>query len=243
MIAALKFSILKPLVVLLFLFLILIAAYPVWAQDATRGGTTRRGKVQERVETRKENVKERVETGGVNRTRRENTTQRIDTMKQRIASREAALKAKLQDFKDKRKAQVAERVNTNLNRINQQRTEQMLKHLNRMSELLSKLENRINQKTPDIKDPTAAKTAIASAKEVISVATNAVNTQAENDYTIDVTSEAAIKSDAQKMREKLHTDLQATRKTVIDAKKAVSNAVRVAKSGSAVKEGTISGQQ
>lgn len=195
--------------------LILVAAYPALAQDATSTGTNRREKVQQKVETRKENV----------------------------ASKEAALKARLEAFKDKRKAQITERVNTTLGKINENQTNMMLKHLDKMLAILDKLEARVNEGKPDIKDPAAAKTAIASARAAIATATDAVKAQAEKDYTIQVTSESKVREDSQAVRRQLHTDLQAVRKQVIDAKRTVANAIRMAKSGSGAKEGTSSGTQ
>lgn len=163
------------------------------------------------------------------------------------ASRTGLFKAKLQTFKDTKKAQIAERVNVNLNGINQKQTIQMAKILDKMSVILDKLEARVNQDKPDIKDPAGAKAAIASAKAAIATASAAVSAQAQKDYTIQVTSENKIRTDAKTQRDKLHTDLQALRKTVIEAKTTVINAIRIAKSGATTiinrKEGTSSGQQ
>lgn len=214
------------------LVLIFIYANSAFAQDATSTATTRKEKVQQRVETRKETAE-----------------QRITALKEKAASREAAMKAKLQTFRDKQKAQIAERVNTNLNKINQKITSEMLKYLTRMSEILAKLETRVNTGSPDIKDVISAKEAIASASASIALAQEAVQAQSEKDYTITVTSEAKIRQDAQNMRKQLHTDLQTVRKLVVDAKQAVGSAIRIAKSdpiptGAELrKEGTISGQQ
>lgn len=167
--------------------------------------------------------------------------------KEGVASKAAALKTRFDAFKDKRKAQIAERVNTNLNRINQNQTDQMKKHLEKMSALLDKLEARVNSGSPDVKNPTLAKTAIADARAKIAAATTAVDSQSQKDYTITVTTESKIRADVQAMRDQLKNDLQAVRKQVIDAKQSVSNAVRVAKSGKvatpSAKEGTASGSQ
>lgn len=167
--------------------MILISAYPVLAKDATAPATTRKEKVREKVEIRKE----------------------------KMSTREAALKAKLDKFKDKKKAEVVDRVNSNLNQINEKQTMQMLKHLDKMSALLTKLEARVNKGT-SISD---AKTAIASAAA-------AVKAQSEKDYTIQVTTESKVKTDAQKVRDQLKTDLKNVRKLVIDAKQAVGKAIR-----------------
>ena len=211
--------------ILIFICLMTIATFPVWARESTSGATNRRDKIQGKVETRGENIQDRIET-----------------KREKMASREAQLRAKLQKFKDKRKAEVADRVNTNLNRINQNQTQQMLKHLEKMTAILNKLENRVNQGAPDIKDPAAARIAIASAGNSLASASAAVAAQALNDYTIIVTSEATVKANAKASRDRLHADLLAVRKLVIDAKQAVANAIRVAKSGK-MKEGTESGQQ
>lgn len=170
-----------------------------------------------------------------------------ETAKEKIASRTAVLKTKLQAFKDQRKAVAAEKINTNLSIINANQTKQMQNHLNTMTIILSKLENRVNQGTSDVKDPAAAKAAIASARALIATTSAAVSAQAEKDYTIEITSEAKIKTDANTQRNKLHADLLALRKMVVEAKQSVGNAIRIAKAGKAeiieIKEGTTSGQQ
>jgi len=164
--------------------------------------------------------------------------QKLEERKLRIASHEAEIKLKIQTFKDKQKAEIASRVNTNLNRINQNQTDQMLKHLDKMSQLLDKLADR-----------PAANQAIADARAAIDTARGAVQVQAQKDYTIAVTTETKIKLDAQAKRDQLQMDITAVRRQVIAAKQAVSNAVRVAKSGKTatesakVKEGSSSGQQ
>lgn len=180
-----------------------------------------------------------------------NIENKLADMREKLASKEAILRAKLQTFRDQKKATAAARISTNLNKINQNQTTQMQKHLNLMSTILDKLEARVNQLKPDVKDPTAAKLAIVSARAVIATASGAVSNQAQKDYTLQATTENRIKLDALAMRDKLHTDILALRKIVTDAKHAVSNAIRVAKSGSLInqepkekeKEGTISGQQ
>lgn len=156
------------------------------------------------------------------------------TRTEKLASRAAALKTRLQTFKDKRKAEIAERVSANLNALNQNQIAQMQKHLGNMSAILDKLENRINQPN--------TKAAIVSARANIASSSAAVTAQSLKDYTIQVTSETKIKADAKLQRDKLHTDLQTLRKMVIDVKQSVANSIRIAKSGSEIKEATSSGQ-
>lgn len=184
--------------------------------------------------------KQRIETKVENKI--ENIEDRINTVRERIASKAAELRLKLQTFRDKKKAEIAERINTALNRINQNQTEQMRKHLKTMSLILNKLEARVRSGAPDIKDTATASAAIVSARTAIASASAAVEQQALKDYTIQVTSESKIATDAKTQRDRLHTDLQATRKMVQNTKQAVANAIRLAKSGF-IKEGTASGKQ
>lgn len=188
--------------ILVLVCILLIAACPALAVDASAGAATRKDKIQERIDTRKENVAERMEA-----------------KKEKMATREAALKTKLEKFKDKKKAEAADRINTNLNRINQNQTDQMLKYLDKMSAILTKLETS-----------TGSQSAIADSRASIASATAAVKAQAAKDYTISVTSESTVKSDAQKARGQLHTDLKNVRQMVVDAKQSVAKAIKTAKS-------------
>ena len=226
MTATARVNISKTIAILIFIAAAATLIHPTFAQDATRSGTTRREAVQQKVDTRQENIENK-----------------MSMMKEKMASREAALKARLNAFKDKRKAEIAQRVNTNLNRVNQNQTNQMQNHLDRMSALLDKLETRVNQAAPDIKDPVTARTAIVASRAAIASASSAVSAQSQKDYTIVVTFEAQVKSDAQKMRDALKTDLMAVRKLVIGAKQSLVNVVKAARPDIIIKEGTSSGQQ
>lgn len=211
---------------------VIVIVTPVIAVESTGSGRP----LREKIDTRTQKIETRAAT------REAKITASMDERKTKMATREAALKAKLQTFKDKKKAETAERVNTNLDKINQNHTAAMLKHLDKMSALLDKLETRVTSAKSDIKDPAAAKAAIAEAKAIIATTSAAVKVQAEKDYTIQITTETKVKTDAQAKREQLHQDLTALRKQVIDAKQSVSNAIKAAKSAQGVKEEN-SGQQ
>lgn len=156
-------------------------------------------------------------------------TERLEDRQAKMASREATLKAKLAAFKDKRKAELTQKISNHLNKINQNQTQQMLRNLDNMSKILDKLEVIINNNT-----------AIVSARQTIAMSSAAVNEQAQKDYTIQVSSESAVKSNAKAQRDQLHKDLQAVRKDVIDAKQSVYNVFRIAKPGAKIKEGSNS---
>lgn len=222
MTASYRLSIPKTIALLIFIAAAFFFLNPVFAQDATSST-----KGLEKIEARKANTLQRIDT------KKQNAENRMTAIREKIASKEAALKERLQMFKDKKKAEIAERVNTNLNKINQNQTDQMQKHLDKMTSLLNRLEDRVTSKE-----------GIADARVAIASASSAILTQAEKDYTLQVTTENQIRTAAQAMRDQLHKDLQAARAQVIDAKQSVANAIRVAKSGKleAPKEGTSSAE-
>lgn len=150
-------------------------------------------------------------------------TTKLDNLTERSATREANLKAKLLKFKDQRKAQTTERVNTNLAKVNKNRTDMMMVHLDRMSNILIRLEGRVGNITD--KDTTMAKGEIASASATIATAKEAVASQSAKDYTIELTTETNVRRDAQASRESLHADLRSVHQLVVDARQALSKAI------------------
>jgi Skp family chaperone for outer membrane proteins len=219
--ATLRLNLQRSIAILIFISAAATLIHPVFAVDAT-SSTTRREALAQKLEARKDSIADK-----------------IAAMKEKIASKEAALKTRLAAFKDKRKAEIADRVNTNLNRINENQTAQMQQHLSRMSEILAKLEARVVAGSSEIKDPLVAKAAIASSRASIATASSAVTEQSQKDYTITVTSESQVRLDAQKVRDSLKTDIMGTRKLVIEAKQSVADAIRIAKGQP--KEATTSG--
>lgn len=194
--------------------------------------------LQDKINTRVEKLENKLAS------REAKIAAKMEDVRAKIASKEALLKSKLSAFRDQKKATAAARISTNLNKINENQTSQMQKRLERMSVILDKLQDRVASGKPDIKNTTGATTAIADAIAKIASASSEVGKQAEKDYTIQVTTESRIRIDAKRQRDLLHTDLQTIRKLVIEAKQAVANAIRTAKSGQGkVKEGTTSGQQ
>jgi|SRR3990167_1569120 len=193
------------LTALFLLTLLTVVALPSHAEDST-SSPTRKNVVKQKVDTKRELV-----------------AQLIDTRREKVATRTAALKLKLDGFRDRRKASASARINDNLARVNQNRTGQMLQHLSRLYNILSKLEIRVNAVTD--KDTSSAKAAIASAKVAIDTATASANLQLEKDYTLTITSESKVKEDATAERQLLHSDLKNLHDLVVAARQAVAYAI------------------
>lgn len=208
-------------------------------------------KRQERLEAAKDRVQEKKEAlvdkkageakAETRQTIKEEIASKREAMREKMVQRRDALKAKLDAFKDKQKAEVASRISENLNKINKNRTDHFSKFLEKARAVLTKLNDRVAKAKSDGKDTTAAQAAIDKAKNALATAESAVATQAGNDYTLAVTNETKVKSEAKVTRDGLHTNLQAVRKQVIDAKQAIANAIRVASTTLGGREATKSG--
>ncbi len=149
----------------------------------------------------------------------------LDSSSSGIASRSAQLRLKVATFRNKTKADLLLKISDNLNTINQKRTDEMMKRLEMMTQLVGKLQNIIAQ---DPNNPALSKSqsSLEQATTAINNAKSAVSAQAELDYTINVASEAGIKADAQAARGKLFTDLRTTNEQVIQARQTLSTIIQ-----------------
>lgn len=151
-------------------------------------------------------------------------------MQERLQNKRQALKQRLATFKDTVKAERVDRINTILGSVNTNRTTTMQANLEKMIAIVARLENKLAELEQEGKDTTAAKLAITTAKTAIETAKNGVTTQAAKDYTITITSENTVKTDAATMRQSLHTDLQSVHQLVVSARQAVAKAIAETKS-------------
>lgn len=159
-------------------------------------------------------------------------------VKERREERRELLVSKLKKVKDQRKATVVQRVDGNLVKINEQKTAQLSQHLEKMSEMLRKIESRLNQAAANGKNVSEAQVAIASASAAITKAEELVVAQSSKSYTISISSESALKSNVVTTRDSLHQDLQAVHQLVVEARHTLALALSsVAKLG-----GTGSGE-
>lgn len=193
--------------------------YPVFAQDST-SSSTRKDRIEERAEKRIERLEDK----------KEKVVQRIETRQERIASKAAELKLKLDKFRDKRKATLAEKINQNLTLINTKRTTHFTNVLSNLEKILTRVETKVTEAGSQGVDTTAASTAVSNAKVAVQAAKTAIAAQVEKDYVIVVTTEKTIKEDSQATRDTLHTDLKNTRMKVQEARQAVNEAIRTAMS-------------
>ncbi len=199
---------------LVFTAILLTPLYPVYAEESLTNTTV--------TSTPKSNLKERAASDAAKPIKVGNS-----------AIREAELKAKKQGFlaqlnrfKDQRKAKIVSNINDVLARINKNRTDQMSKHLDILTNILGRVETRTNESSATAESKATVTTSVASASAAITTAKLAVSTQAAKDYTINVASESTAKVDSKAARDLLKTDLDSTHSQVKTAANAVQAAVR-----------------
>jgi hypothetical protein len=143
---------------------------------------------------------------------------KIVQTRERNASFSAQLKLKLRGFKDQQKAVVVEKINNMLGLINQNRTDQMMKRLDYMTNILNMVQERYDTATASGKINTSYQASLDQVRTSITQSQALVTTQAEKNYTIKIASESAVRLDVQTTKNQLQNDLQNTEGTVMATK-------------------------
>ena len=162
---------------------------------------------------------------------REAAKKRLETTreeaKKAAETRHAELKDKISKLRDEKKKQIAIRLNEQLAHLNIQWTNHFSNVLNRLSEILGKIELRADKAQAAGKDVSMVKTAIQNAKTAIATARTAVEAQAKKTYIANFSSEANLNAAFKAVKEQLKTDLFGLRDGAMkDAREAVKNALQ-----------------
>lgn len=209
----------KILPFLLVLTVLLTPLYPVYAQAPNAAGPALRPALKPPTASAPGSLKPGT------------AMDRMEAMKDKMATRSAALKAKLQRFRDKAKATKVENINTNLNELNTRHTNQMANTLTRISTALEKLKTWVAEQETAGKDVTSLKQAITETETAWTAADAAVKDQADNDYTIVVNTESTVKTDAQTARNSLQNDLKSVHDQIVSVKQTLATALSSWKGG------------
>lgn len=151
---------------------------------------------------------------------------KLEEMKERIATKSAALKKQLARFRDKAKAAKVENINTNLNNVNANVTSALEKNLANISAALEKLKAKAAEAQSAGKDASSLNSDIADVESQWSEADMALKAQMEKDYVITLNSESTVKNDIQTVRNTLRTDLKSVHTEVMEARNALADAVK-----------------
>ena len=150
------------------------------------------------------------------------------TREERQEAREE-FRQRLAEIKNAQKRERLEHVSQMLDQINERWAAHFDNVLLRLSEILAKIGTRADKLEEDGQDVVSVRDGIADAEAAIDAAQDAVNTQAENYYVIDIVDEESLKDDVKSVRDELHTDLTAARDAVKTARQAVHDAFQALK--------------
>ena len=151
--------------------------------------------------------------------------------KKEVETRRTELKNKISKLRDEKKKQIATRLDEQMARLNARWTDHFNNVLDRLSEIIGKIELRADKAQAMGKDVSAVRTAIQNAKTAIESARVAVEAQAKKTYIATFTSEDKLGVAFKTVREQLHKDLFGLRDGAMkSAREAVKNALQALKS-------------
>lgn len=170
---------------------------------------------------------------------KEKIMQAKDEMKDKVEAARTAFKEKLQTIKDGNKQQILENLYTKINERNQTRTTNMSERLDRLASILTKISENATTLKSQGKDTANLNSLITAATTAVESAKTAVSNQAAKDYTIDITTDSALKTNAKSAIKEYTTDIKSAFDQVLAAHKAVLKAFEEAKSLSGSNTTTI----
>ena len=138
-------------------------------------------------------------------------------------------KAKLDTIKDERKRTIASNLTEKMALVNKRRTDFWNNVLTKLTQILARAKTKSAELKASGKDTIVVDTAIASADTTIKNAQTAVDNQAAKIYPLSFTSESTLKASIGKTISGEQADLQAVKKSVDEAHKAVSDVIRLLK--------------
>lgn len=154
------------------------------------------------------------------------------TVSEKVMQRKEAV-MKRQEIRDEKKKARLEKIEAKMASINTKRTSEWKTQLQKMTTILTKINEKAAKAKKEGKDTTTLDAAITNAQNAISTASVAVGAQAAKQYVVSDATDATVKNAAGETMKTLQTNLRTTHKTVVNAKQAVQNAVKeLAKIGS-----------
>ena len=158
--------------------------------------------------------------------KREEMKDKREEVRESAKTSREEFRERLAEIKDERKQKVVERIVGKLDTMGDRWTERWTKALDRMEELLVKIESRADKASEAGHDASGVTAAIIIANAKIATARAAIETQAGNEYVITITDESSLGSDISSVVQQLRSDLSAVRDTVKEARDAVKDALK-----------------
>lgn len=141
--------------------------------------------------------------------------------------RRQEFKDRLQTIRDEAKKTIVERIDTKIATINTNATIRLSSALNKLSSAITRIEDKI---TSDQNESQEVLQAIDTAKASIEAAETAVDEQASKSYIIEITDEESLRQAVSTVVQQFKSDLDTTKRSVLQAKSDTLTAARLANS-------------
>ena len=159
---------------------------------------------------------------------REDRKKKIGEMKETFKRERENFKEKIKTIRDERKKLLTEKIDNRMSTVNKNQTDRMLNALERLTEHVNKLEERLVQAKANGVDVSEVEILIATAKNSISTALVAVEEQASKDYVFTIVDEKNLGQSVKSSFDSLSQDLKAVQKLLVKAKEDVVNTYKLA---------------
>src|SRR3989344_2536846 len=157
---------------------------------------------------------------------RENIREKRQEIKTNVQEKRQEVRATVHETREEIKKQVVERIDGQMDALNDRLLKHYLNVLDKLSDVLVKISTRTDKAEERGVDVAAVRTAVDAANRAIVAARSAIETQSGKTYTIQISTEEGLKNDVGKARQALHKDLTAVRLVVKAAHEAVRQAAK-----------------
>lgn len=179
-------------------------------------------KIKEEIKLKREAFKEMLQT------EKEERKTKIEEMRENFKKKREDFKERIKTIKDERKKQLTEKIDNRMSTVNKNQTDRMLNALERLTEHVNKLEERLVLSKANGVDVSEVEILIATAKNSISTALVAVEEQASKDYVFTIVDEKNLGQSVKSSFDSLSQDLKAVQKLLVKAKEDVVNTYKLA---------------
>lgn len=155
---------------------------------------------------------------------REARKEALEEAKRRRGEARKEFKQRLEEIKDERKANIVENLDERLAERNEKWVNHFNRVLTRLNQIIAKIKARAEELAGQGTDVGEVNTQIAEAEAAIAAAQEAVNVQATQVYTIDITDEEGLGDDVSQTIGEFKDDIKAVWKKVREARKQVVEA-------------------
>lgn len=191
--------------------------------DKTVESTVKPPREKSRTEAMEKAKEMKEETVQKRKEVQEEIMQRREEAKEEFAKERVEFKMKLQEISDERKQEIVEKVDAHIAEMNERITGKLAEHLDRISEII----DRIEEKAGDLEgDTKTVDDAITVARAAVETSQEAVSEQAGKEYIIELSEENNLGTDVKTAIKTFRTDMKATVETVKEARQKTIDAAR-----------------